>query len=182
VRRLVPALLTVLTAACLVAGTAQAKEENITLSWPNGGPPTGADGGGGGGAHALAAGQLFSGLLTIEADPDMLAAMSELPSLTIRDEASGATQSFVSKRTGRANVFALSVRFPQAGSYSYTVRDGTTDRVYQFPTVTVTAGAGGSGLLPGWAFGAGGLLIAATAGLLAVRRHRPRPQPTPQVG
>jgi hypothetical protein len=106
------------------------------------------------------------------------------PVLTIRNADTGATQQFRARPTGESGVYETTVKFPEAGTWTYEVWDGFTEyggaRTHTFAPITIS-GADGTSWGPIWAT-AGAILLgmALIAGLvLAARRRRPRPDLAP---
>ena len=101
-----------------------------------------------------------------------------IPTVTIRNVATGKEKTFTAKPTGEVGVYRAKVVFPAAGKYSYNVYDGFTQyggaQTHSFGTFSV--GAGGGGGLPFLAIiGISGLALAAMALLyLLARRVRVR--------
>ena len=101
-----------------------------------------------------------------------------IPTVTIRNVATGKEKTFTAKPTGEVGVYRAKVIFPAAGKYSYKVYDGFTQyggaQTHSFGTFSV--GAGGGGGLPFLAIiGISGLALAAMALLyLLARRVRVR--------
>jgi hypothetical protein len=101
-----------------------------------------------------------------------------IPTVTIRNVATGKETAFTAKPTDEVGVYRAKVVFPTAGKYSYKVYDGFTQyggaQTHSFGTFSV--GAGGGGGLPFLAIiGISGLALAAMALLyLLARRVRVR--------
>lgn len=155
-----------LLAAAALSASALAKEGGVELS----STPFGID-----------PGEPWSGTLTVySVDAPVRTAQ---PSITIRNLGTGETQTFPTKpakvpTTTHESSFVFQVVFPTAGRYSYTARDGVSDREYNFPIVRIVepttapiaapragikdgfplwpllGGLGGAGLLALGAFGA----------------------------
>ncbi len=101
-----------------------------------------------------------------------------IPTVTIRNVATGKEKTFAAKPTDKVGVYRAKVVFPTDGKYSYKVYDGFTQyggaQTHSFGTFSV--GAGGGGGLPFFAIiGIGGLALGATALIyLLTRRVRVR--------
>jgi YtkA-like protein len=101
-----------------------------------------------------------------------------IPTVTIRNVATGKEKTFTAKPTGTVGVYRAKVVFPTDGKYSYKVYDGFTQyggaQTHSFGTFSV--GAGGDGGLPFFAIiGIAGLALGATALIyLLARRVRVR--------
>jgi hypothetical protein len=101
-----------------------------------------------------------------------------IPTVTIRNVATGKETAFTAKPTDEVGVYRAKVVFPTAGKYSYKVYDGFTQyggaQTHSFGTFSV--GAGGGGGLPFLAIiGISGFALAAMALLyLLARRVRVR--------
>ena len=178
-RRAIFALVLVVSAVGLTATTALAKEANVELSaFPgdDGGGNAGAGGGGGGGGGGLQAGQPWNATLSVNADPDMLAAIA--PSVTIRNAQK--TVTFPAKADpGTPGVYHARVVFPSAGPWTYEVSDGATGRVYTYPPVVIAAPSasapgGGGDAFPAWPLVLALTLAFAVTSVLAVRARRSR--------
>jgi len=101
-----------------------------------------------------------------------------IPTVTIRNVATGKEKTFTAKPTGEVGVYRAEVVFPTAGKYSYKVYDGFTQyggaQTHSFGTFSVGAG-GGVGLPFLAIIGISGLALAAIALLyLLARRVRVR--------
>lgn len=107
------------------------------------------------------------------------------PSVTIRNDDTGASKTFPAKPTGKPGVYEAKVVFPEAGTWSYEVWDGFTQyggaKAHRFAPVTIGggdgSGGGGSSLdLP--TLSAAILAVVAAAALVFVGyRRRPRAVP-----
>jgi hypothetical protein len=101
-----------------------------------------------------------------------------IPTVTIRNVATGKETAFTAKPTDQVGVYRAKVVFPTAGKYSYKVYDGFTQyggaQTHSFGTFSV--GAGGGGGLPFFAIvGISALALASIALLyLLARRVRVR--------
>jgi hypothetical protein len=171
-RRVLLALIFAVIGTALLPATAFAKESGVELSsTPFGTPPGGT----------------WSGTLTVISD-DNVAAQSK-PTITIRNLGTGATRTFATKpakvpTTPHSQSFVFSVVFPDAGRYRYTVRDGVTDREYDYPVVLITpadapaavpsGGDSNNRSIPVWPIigGAGGAGLLALAAFVALRSRR----------
>ena len=101
-----------------------------------------------------------------------------IPTVTIRNVATGKENTFTARPTGEVGVYRAKVVFPAAGNYSYKVYDGFTQyggaQTHSFGTFSVGAG-GGVGLPFLAIIGISGLALAAIALLyLLARRVRVR--------
>lgn len=97
------------------------------------------------------------------------------PRLTIRNPSTGAAQTFDARPTGEPGRYAVDVRFPSAGTWTYEVDDdfGATHR---FAPVTVGTPTGSDGpSVPVLLAAAAAATAAAVAAALALRRRRPAP-------
>jgi hypothetical protein len=167
-RRLLPVLALALIAAATLSAGAFAKEGGVELSSvPFGTKP----------------GDPWTGSLTLIGSPELVAQAH--PTITTKNVGTGKTEVFTPKRdtSGKPNIFHFSVVFPEPGRYSYTVRDGVTDRAYTYPVVLITpadaaiAKTGGDSngrSLPLWPIigGAGGAGLLALAAAVALRYRR----------
>jgi hypothetical protein len=165
-----------LVAACVMATAALAKEMSVSLA---------------AGAPDVGPGEPWNAQLLVHGEPAMLAEAT--PSITIRSEDSGETQTFAAKPLpGRATDGQLRYRatvvFPTEGVWRYTLVDGFTDREYEGGTVQVgtpqavptsspsrpqPVAATDTGGFPAWPLAAGALVALALAGVgvLALRRR-----------
>jgi hypothetical protein len=104
------------------------------------------------------------------------------PSVTIRNDVTGAEQTFRAEPTGDTGVYAAAVVFPESGEWRYSVNDGLAatgygiSQVTEYPPVTVTGSTGGGGVSE---FPVAPVLVALAAALAfcaaiyaAVRRQR----------
>ncbi|HEY2938974.1 MAG TPA: hypothetical protein VGJ27_04110 [Gaiellaceae bacterium] len=167
-RRLLPVLAIALIAAAALSAGAFAKEGGVELSSvPFGTKP----------------GDPWTGSLTLIGSPELVA--DARPTITTKNLSTGKTQVFTPKRdtSGKPNIFHFSVVFPAPGRYSYTVRDGVTDREYTYPVVLIaptaasipnTGGDSNSRSFPLWPIigGAGGAGLLALAAVAALRGRR----------
>jgi hypothetical protein len=167
-RRLLPVFALALISAAVLSAAAFAKEGGVELSSVPFGTKPGAP---------------WTGSLTLIGSPALVG--QARPTITTTNLGTGKTQVFTPKRdtSGKPNIFHFSVVFPQPGRYSYTVRDGVTDREYTYPIVRIeptaasipkTGGDSSSGSLPLWPIigGVGGAVLLALAGLAALRARR----------
>ena len=156
------------------AGTALAKEANLTLSSP---PGVGSAGSG-------TPDDPWTGTIRVTADEGVPASEIALhrPHISLIDTVSGASRSVATTATGTAGVFRFSVVFPAQGRWRYAVVDGLTSRAYQFgPAPTVAAGSGGDSTAdgtPAWPFGIAAALLAAGAAMGLTLRRRGRVTPS----
>ncbi|HEY3106233.1 MAG TPA: hypothetical protein VGJ49_05495 [Gaiellaceae bacterium] len=171
-RRVFLALIFAVIGAAFLAAGAFAKESGVELSsTPFGTNP----------------GDPWSGTLTVISD-DNVAAQAK-PTITIRNLGTGETQTFATKpakvpTTAHSQSFVFSVVFPDAGRYRYTVRDGVTDRQYDYPIVQIgpadapaavpPSGDSSNRSIPVWPIvgGAGGAGLLALAAFVALRSRR----------
>ena len=100
------------------------------------------------------------------------------PTVSIRNEKTGASKTFPARPTGKPGVYEAKVVFPEAGTWSYAVWDGFTqyggEKAHRFAPVTIGGGSSGSSFdLP--ALSAGVVAVLAAAALLFIGyRRRPR--------
>jgi len=101
------------------------------------------------------------------------------PTVTIRNESSGAEKSFAANPTDKPGVYLAKVVFPKAGKWSYAVHDGFTQyggaQTHSFGSISIGSGSSGGGLPFFAIIGIGALALAAVALLfLLARRVRVR--------
>ena len=170
-RRLLLAFALTLIAAAALGTVAFAKNGGVELS----STPFG-----------IKPGDPWTGTLTVFSADGAVAA--DKPTITIRNLGNGKTQTFDTRpakvpTTAHSSSFVFEVVFPEAGRYRYFVRDGVTDRDYNFPIVRIAPadaaiGKPGKGAsddsFPVWPLvaGLGGATLLAGAGLLALRGRR----------
>jgi hypothetical protein len=165
-RRSLIALVFGLVAALALAGAALAKEGGVQLSSTPFGTPPG--------------GTWTTGMTIIDVNGRLPA--SAKPTIEVTNLDTGARAVYSARPTGTRGQYTVGVVFPTAGRYSYTARDGFTDREYTFPPVRIVGTgsavpvppAGGDGSFPVWAPVVGGialLLVAGGAGAYARRRR-----------
>ena len=107
------------------------------------------------------------------------------PTITIRNEETGATRTFTAAPTGQAGQYEARVVFPAAGVWTYTIDDDFS-RVHTFAPVEIAgaggtaAAAGGSSLSLPWTIGGtAAILVALGLVVLAGRRARAAAAPAP---
>jgi hypothetical protein len=101
------------------------------------------------------------------------------PVITIRNDATGDTKTFVATPTGEPGIYAARVVFPAAGTWRYEINDGFTPWTHTFAPLTV-GGTGGGSAFPVWTLVlAAGLALGLGAALAAVLRQRAGPELTP---
>lgn len=168
-RRALTVFALALVTAMALASTAFAKEGGVELSsTPFGTPPGGS----------------WTPRLTLIDINGQIPQNAE-PMLRLTNLDTGVQTDFAAKPTGAAGQFDVTVVFPNAGRYAYTITDGVTDREYTYPPVRIVGSTdsvvprptsgGGGGSFPLWAPIAGGiaLLLAALGGGLWLQRRRP---------
>jgi hypothetical protein len=170
-RRLLLVFALTLFATAALSAVAFAKEGGVELSsTPFGTKP----------------GDPWTGTMTVFS-VDGLAGQAK-PTITIRNLETGETQTFETlpakvPTTINSTSWVYEVVFPEPGRYSYTVRDGVTDREYTYPTVLITSanaaapqtgGDSSNRSFPVWPIvgGAGGAGLLALAALAALRGRR----------
>ncbi|HEY7198355.1 MAG TPA: hypothetical protein VH306_14350 [Gaiellaceae bacterium] len=180
-RRVAAALALVAIAAAALAAGAAAKETSIELS----SSPAG-----------LGPGDPWNLGIHVIGDKETLA-LAGPPQVTVQNGAKPYTRTYTAKPVGTGHAdYAVSIRFPEAGTYYYTVKDGVTGRTYEYKPVVISApeagapaGSGGEnrpvpiassggdgGGFPLWPV-LGGTLGAALLAVAAAgryRRHRPQ--------
>lgn len=96
------------------------------------------------------------------------------PSITIRNDDTGATQTFPARPTGTSGVYAARVVFPKSGTWRYEIADGFSG-THTFAPITLAADGGGGGVPAlAWLAAAAGLALGAL--LLLARRLRRQPE------
>ena len=99
------------------------------------------------------------------------------PTLMIRNNDTGARQTFVAKPTDRVGVYAVRVVFPSNGTWTYEVYDGFTRyggaQTHTFAPITIGGAAAGDDATPlGWTIGGTSALLAALLLLVSWPRLR----------
>jgi hypothetical protein len=97
------------------------------------------------------------------------------PSITIRNDDTGATRTFAAAPAGTTGQYQATVAFPSDGTWRYVIDDGFTQR-HTFAPVTIS-GIASDGSFPTAAVTAGALIALALGGLLALLARRRRLQP-----
>jgi YtkA-like len=91
------------------------------------------------------------------------------PTVTIRNDDDGTTQTFPARPTGEVGVYEAKVRFPSSGTWSYEVYDGFEQyggaQTHTFGPISIAPGSGGGVEL--WPFVLVGLALVLIAGSTA---------------
>ncbi|HET8653673.1 MAG TPA: FixH family protein [Gaiellaceae bacterium] len=98
------------------------------------------------------------------------------PTVTIRNKATGAAETFAAKATDEPGVYLAKVVFPSQGTWTYEVHDGFThyggQKTHTFGAVSI--GAGGGDGMPFFAIVGLGLLGAAAIAVIYLLSRRVR--------
>lgn len=99
------------------------------------------------------------------------------PAVTIRNRDSGEVKRFAARPTGRTGVYAVSVTFPSAGTWSYEVFDGFNQyggaQTHTYKPIQIVGGQAADGSSSAaWIVGGSAVLLLAIGGLFALPRLR----------